>query len=605
MAQKRTVSKNHKTPEDEPAAAKAAAPRGKGEAYDLTTASPDSINQKMGVVEGVANRYDDAFRIVGKDGKEVTNSYRSDTVHDPTRAQRNLMNQMSGEFMEDRDQAGYVPERIDASTADLTTAGDVERFNVADPGAEANKYEAALAAAPERVNIGSLTPTRDVEASSASGPGAASMAGMERVTGADLDTADADKVRSRQDNYLNSLEARARGDAPSKAEAAYGNKLADIQATALGQAATARGSDRAYARLKAIETNADQSRKAAMDTASLRAGEMDSASQALGAGLGSVRGQDVDIAKTAAQLRQEANLSNQRTTTGTEQFNAAAANQRMMENAQVGERNADRAQAASAANAGATNDRTMAEAGLRVGADTGNAARAQQGAQFNATATGAARADAAAAQNARDVMRAQQQTAANAANTGAANARGDVTAAAANQNAQFNAGQTQTAAGTNQAAGLAASAQDTARKAGLAQAALGAQQQATSVLTAQAGKPRDKSMVENLAPSIIQGTAEGLAASDERLKEGIKDVPDRAAERLANALQTKEFEYKDGTDYDDGRQHFGVMAQDLEKDPLGRKLVGRDDDGNKTVDYQGLTQLLLAAALRGKKEARR
>jgi hypothetical protein len=348
-----------------------------------------------------------------------------------------------------------------------------------------------------------------------------------------------------------------------------------------------------------------------MDTAQLRAGEMESASNLLGGQLGGVRGQDVDVAKTAAQLRQEAALSNQRVGSTTSLANAASRNQR-------DEFRAGQDMAAQGANAAAGNARTMDEAQLRAGVDTGNVTRGQQNEQFNAGAQTTAAAANAAAGN----QRQEQQ----AGRTDEASARNQ---AAINRTPEFNATQTQDAAKTNQNAGLQGAQLDVTRRQGLAGDALGAMQQGTSIQTSRIGKAASgPSTADRIIGGVTTLGAAGLTAlvpaaapltapvaaggikkategSDERLKKNVSDVPGDAAERLARALQTKEFEYKDGNDYDDGRTHFGVMAQDLERDPLGRKLVGQDDDGNKTVDYQGLTQLLLAAALRGKKEARR
>lgn len=571
---------------------------------DLDHYTPDGTPGMDVNHTGIANRYNAALGYQYKtlDGVLHTeDEYAADRAHHPDMGQDMLLGQISGEFMKDRDQAGtYNPDQIAAQQASYNDPGQIERYNAADAGTAA-QYKAALMDKPQDVGIGQLTPVAQVQSQGVGGPGAAAIAGMDRVQGANLDTSHADRVQSQQDNYLQALEARSRGEAPSVAESAYSAKMGDIANNAQGIAAQARGSDKAYARLHAMDTIADQGRKAAFESAQLRAGEMDSASNALGSQLGNVRGQDVDTAKTAAQLQQEANLANQRTASTTEQYNSGAINSQNQFDTGVQERSADRAQAASAANATAGNARTMDEAQLRATTDANNAARGLTANQYNATAQNAASADNMAATNARQALQSQQQTAANAANAGAYNARADFTSTGQNQTSQFNAGQRQTAQGANQTAGLQAEQLNEATKQGLAQDALNATQQQTGLIGTRLNAPGSTSTFDRALSAGTTLGAAGIAASDERIKKDIKGVDDDAASRLAKALEFKEFKYKDDPNE---TNHVGVMAQDLEKDPLGRKLVHENDEGVKHVDYAGLTQLLLAAALRGKKEAR-
>lgn len=503
-------------------------------------------------------------------------------------------------YLAERKEPAYQPDRIGVSRADFSSAGPALTYEATDPGA-AREYQAALANKGQDVNVGQLLPVDKVQSQGVSGPGAAAIAGMDRVKGANLDTYHADRVQGQQDNYLKALEARSRGEGPSVAENAYSAKMGDIAANAQGIAGQARGSDKAYARLHAMDTIADQGRKAAFESAQLRAGEMDTASNALGSQLGNVRSQDVDTAKTAAQLQQEANLANQRAASSTEQYNSGAINSQNQFNTGVQERSAERAQAASTANATAANARTIDEAQLRATADIGNATRAQQNDQFNAGSQTAASAANAAAANNRGDFRSGLLTGQAKDNVQTINNRYDTDNAARNANAQFNATQAQNTGIANQSAGLTGNAQEINRKAGIAGDANAAMSQGTQMQVAKISKPATPSFDDRLLGAV---TAAGpmLMASDERTKKDIKDVDDDAASRLAKALEFKEFKYKDDPNE---TNHVGVMAQDLEKDPLGRKLVHENDEGVKHVDYSGLTQLLLAAALRGKKEARR
>jgi hypothetical protein len=66
------------------------------------------------------------------------------------------------------------------------------------------------------------------------------------------------------------------------------------------------------------------------------------------------------------------------------------------------------------------------------------------------------------------------------------------------------------------------------------------------------------------------------------------------AEGMMRAVKPAMYNYKPESGWDDGRTHIGVMAQDLEKDPIGRQFVTEREDGAKMVDYQAMAPLLLA-----------
>jgi hypothetical protein len=102
-------------------------------------------------------------------------------------------------------------------------------------------------------------------------------------------------------------------------------------------------------------------------------------------------------------------------------------------------------------------------------------------------------------------------------------------------------------------------------------------------------------------PELLAPGQAGPVTSDERVKKDVAPVPEDAAKHLAQTVQTMRFKYKDDPA---AQEHFGVMAQDLEKDPLGKHMVSERPDGVKQVDYQGLAAVLLAAALKGRKAGR-
>jgi len=515
-------------------------------------------------------------------------------------------------YLGERDRPGYVPDRVTPERTTYVDPGQVLTYDAVDPGVAA-AYQAATAEGAKDVQVGPLNPVERVSARDVTAPGDATQAGYERVQAAQLDTAAADQVRGRQQGYLDTLERSARGEGPSVAEGMYSSKLADVERNALGIAGQARGSDKAYARLRAMQEVADQTRRAAFDAAQLKGQEAIAAQQGLGGALANVRGTDLDQAKIAAGMRQEAALANQREVGTSERFNADAANRRAEFSTGVEAGNADRALNAATTNAGATNTRTVDEARLRAGVAEGNAGRQQQNSQFNATQTNQASAQNTEAANRRGEFRSTLLTGAAKDNTTAINQRQDVRAAGQNQSNQFNAQTNLRGQESNQAAGLQANQQEIGRREGLAGAANQATAQSTQIEIAKHTKPKDPSFWDKALAAGTTLAAAGIAnsqkaatagatGSDVRLKEDVREVKPDAAERLASAIKTYEFKYKDDPTE---RPRVGVMAQDLERDPLGKKLVSKDEEGMRHVDYQGLTQLLLAAALRGKKEARR
>lgn len=83
--------------------------------------------------------------------------------------------------------------------------------------------------------------------------------------------------------------------------------------------------------------------------------------------------------------------------------------------------------------------------------------------------------------------------------------------------------------------------------------------------------------------------------SDKRMKEDIKD-PSGGLKELLDALEgSKEYDYKEGSDWDDGERHVSPMAQDLAKTALGKALVEPDDEGRLMVDYGKGAPLAMAA----------
>ena len=108
------------------------------------------------------------------------------------------------------------------------------------------------------------------------------------------------------------------------------------------------------------------------------------------------------------------------------------------------------------------------------------------------------------------------------------------------------------------------------------------------------GKLCLKATSASTANTITLNNADGtitattmFSTSDKRLKENIKEISDDEIEKVKN-VDLKSFKY-----INDRKQHFGVIAQELEESGLG-ELVSFDSNGYKTVDYISLLILKIA-----------
>ena len=95
--------------------------------------------------------------------------------------------------------------------------------------------------------------------------------------------------------------------------------------------------------------------------------------------------------------------------------------------------------------------------------------------------------------------------------------------------------------------------------------------------------------------------------SDERLKTDIRPAGDTAGDTLAS-LEPIGYRYKDKRHGDDEEETIGFTAQDLEKTPMGKRLVKEVPGEGKAVDVPGMLSLLTAWAAgkeqRDRREAR-
>lgn len=102
----------------------------------------------------------------------------------------------------------------------------------------------------------------------------------------------------------------------------------------------------------------------------------------------------------------------------------------------------------------------------------------------------------------------------------------------------------------------------------------------------------------DLFGGLIQGAGSAGAAllSDERLKKNVKPA-EKESYQFLDSLKPHSYEYKDPNLEGAGPgKHVSVMAQELEKTPLGKQMVKEGPSG-KMVDYaQGMAQMLAAQA---------
>lgn len=180
-----------------------------------------------------------------------------------------------------------------------------------------------------------------------------------------------------------------------------------------------------------------------------------------------------------------------------------------------------------------------------------------------------------------------------------ASQRGRDPGVAARQAAQNAATAQQTAAGD--AAMLRLNEQNQARNAlmggygnvlGIEQAKNAAQQAGAAQ-----GKAEDENSIWNIGGKVASGIAGvgSMLFSDENLKTNKEPAVEKITAFL-NALEPKNYEYKEGTKakkQEKGKK-VSVMAQDLEKSEIGKKMVKNTPDG-KMVDYAKGAEAAIAA----------
>jgi len=94
------------------------------------------------------------------------------------------------------------------------------------------------------------------------------------------------------------------------------------------------------------------------------------------------------------------------------------------------------------------------------------------------------------------------------------------------------------------------------------------------------------------------GLAAGaLAFSDKNLKKDIKSADDDAIEMVKN-LNAKSYKFKDDNEDND---HYGIIAQDLEKSPMGKTLVVETPKGKAIDPAKALSAVLAVQSVLDKR----
>lgn len=147
------------------------------------------------------------------------------------------------------------------------------------------------------------------------------------------------------------------------------------------------------------------------------------------------------------------------------------------------------------------------------------------------------------------------------------------------------AGQQTTA--NNQQSMLQTRSQDIAQQQNLGQLTLGANQnQVNAQVGALNAQTAQKAQTSNL---LATGLGAAATFSDRRLKEDVSALGRDDITAFLEAIHPAAFRYKGQP-----QTHAGVMAQDVEKSPVGRTLV-KDVGGAKAIDTNHATTALMAA----------
>lgn len=445
------------------------------------------------------------------------------------------------------------------------------------------------------------------------------------ATSASIDPTQQAQFRAQQEGLVSGLNGAIAGTDPSVAAIMLKQQTDANIANQYALAQAANGQNTGLAQRQAQIDAGNVSQTAIGQQALLRAQEIATARGQLGSVLDSGRTQDLTLAQGQAGLQQQTALANQgavntasATQLGadvqTKLANAGFLNTQSMTQAQLNQAialanagfkntatttQAQLDQATSALNTQQQNQVGLANAGNQLQANTTNATLGQQVALANAAAGNATNSTNATLANATGIANANNQTGANTASSQLANQVALANAASTNQTNQTNATLGTQTSVANAGNATTTNAQNITAKNDLATNALTGSGQAITgtVGAAQAQATEDAAKAQADAAKVGGLATTGAALiskSDRRAKRDIADG-EMDVEAFLRDLKAYKFKYKDG--HAEGEvpgQRYGIMAQDLEKSPMGRSLV-RETSTGKAIDVQQAAGAALAA----------
>lgn len=412
------------------------------------------------------------------------------------------------------------------------------------------------------------------------------------VTAATIATDPQAEMRARTRTLLDAMELQAAGLAPSAAEIALQRQTQKQLANSYALAADARGSNVVNALRGAMDNEAAVRQDAVGQMAELRAREQADAQGRLAGVLGQTRGQDIELAGQQAGFQQQANVVGAQLGTQASLQNATEANRHGALVAQL-EQEAAQKNAERTLQAGTTNATLGTQTSV---SNAGNVTQANTAAAANASHEAVAQAQVQA-----DMQKLQAELGERA---------GEFTANAANV---ANLDQAKLDIQTKMAnldAVLKQRGLDDAARQQLLNSWLTAQGQALGHEAAMKGLEQAKTQADRdfwvkLVGAVVGGVAgagakAGAAASDRRTKRDIRALLDHLEGKdeiddLLDKVKPYAFKYKEP--HAEGArpgQRYGVMAQDLERSPVGASIV-IEDRGVKKIDPGAAVGVLLAA----------
>jgi hypothetical protein len=415
--------------------------------------------------------------------------------------------------------------------------------------------------------------------------------------------------------------ARAIATAPSVADAKMRAGMAATAEEQLGIVAGARGSERAGLRAEAARQMAAKGVQASALGAAASAQEEVAKRAAFAQALLGARGQDASLATDQAQLDAQMNSLDAQIKARTAEGNTKAVNDLKVQQGLL-------TQDARAKGMTAGLDYVKAAADV----ETASANRATQNSQFNTTQTNTG-----TVLDANAVRDANKDDVTNFGNTSQVNAAAGNTIGRDNINRDVGikstnaannlTGQTQTstndlAAQNTRLSGMTSGANVSTNAGQAGTSALGVGATAAGIkadigraiiagetVQQNAEQAANERLVKfgATAASVAGGSPAGAGStSDERAKKDVRRISDDDLIRFGESLKNASFEYKPGFGEDTQERHAGVpSANELEKDPVGKLFVSKDENGVRHVAYPQMDIALTSAMLRRQKAGAR